>query len=312
VDETKRDPADFALWKKASGEIMEFDSPWGPGRPGWHIECSAMAKAYAKRTLDIHGGARDLIFPHHENEIAQSEGAGGEKFCRHWMHTGFLTVQGEKMSKSLGNFITLRQALAKSTPNALRLFYLLAHYRSPLDYDEEAIEAAEESVERIFNSLGLIREEIGGPDHEDQEFRKKTDDLIRSFHSNLDDDFKTPEAIAALFSLLRISNSHLSGKKDTKQLRKIHEALTEMLWILGIEEKKKGLEAARDAISALARDLGIAPSDTPEKTLEEIILLRDHARKDKDFKKSDLIRHRLKEIGITIEDKAGGVRWKAG
>jgi cysteinyl-tRNA synthetase len=310
VDETKKDPADFALWKKTKNEIIEFDSPWGRGRPGWHIECSAMAKAYAKRTLDIHGGARDLIFPHHENEIAQSEGAQNEKFCRHWVHTGFLTVGGEKMSKSLGNFITLKQALAKSTPNALRLFYLQAHYRSPLDYDEEAIEAAEESVERIFNSIGLIRESLSGPDHPDQEFRKRSEDLIDSFYKNLDDDFKTPEAIAALFGMLRISNSHLSGKKDVKQLEKIRKSLEEMLWILGMEEKKKGLEEKNDAISALIRELGGGPLETPEKTLDAIIMIRDQARKDKDFKKSDVIRAKLKEIGITLEDKLGGVRWK--
>jgi cysteinyl-tRNA synthetase len=135
VAKGKRSPLDFALWKKTQGEILEFDSPWGKGRPGWHIECSAMAKRYGKRTLDIHGGARDLIFPHHENEIAQSEAANDEKFCNYWLHTGFLTVSGEKMSKSLGNFITLKQALSSFTPNALRLFYLQAHYRSPLDYD---------------------------------------------------------------------------------------------------------------------------------------------------------------------------------
>ncbi|HSB47706.1 MAG TPA: cysteine--tRNA ligase [Candidatus Bilamarchaeum sp.] len=312
VDEKKKNPADFALWKKTRGEIIEFDSPWGPGRPGWHIECSAMARAYAKRTLDIHGGARDLIFPHHENEIAQSEGASKEQFCRHWMHTGFLTVSGEKMSKSLGNFITLRQALSASTPNALRLFYLQAHYRSPLDYDEEAIEAAGESVERIFNSLGLIREEAAGPDHPDAEFRKKSDELIASFYSNLDDDFRTPEAIAALFSLLRLSNAHLGGKKDSRQLAKILAAAGEMLWILGLEEEKKGLGNLQPAISALARELGASEGASAEETLETIIDLREKARKEKDYKKSDLIRARLKELGITLEDKAGsgGARWK--
>lgn len=309
VDETKKDPADFALWKKTSGEIIEFDSPWGRGRPGWHIECSAMARAYAKRTLDIHGGARDLIFPHHENEIAQSEGAGG-KFCAHWMHTGFLTVAGEKMSKSLGNFITLRQALSKSSPNALRLFYLQAHYRSPLDYDEDAIEAAEESVERILNSLGLIRESLDGQDQPDQEFRTRSGELIELFHRNLDDDFKTPEAIAALFSLLRLANAHLSVKKDARQLEKVYRSLGEMLWILGIEEEKKGLEGKAQAIGALALELGIQPSETPEKSLEAVISARDQARKDKDFKRSDDIRSRLKRLGITLEDKAGGSRWK--
>ena len=312
VDRLKRDPADFALWKKTRGEIIEFDSPWGRGRPGWHIECSAMARHYAKRTIDIHGGARDLIFPHHENEIAQSEGADGKRFCNHWMHTGFLTVGGEKMSKSLGNFITLRQALSKSSANALRLFYLQAHYRSPLDYDEEAISAAEESVERIFNSLGLIREETDGPDHPDEQFRKKSDELVSAFHSDLEDDFRTPEAIAALFSLLRLANSHLGASKDSRQLQKVASAVEEMLWILGIEEEKKGLEAISGRISALAGELGITPSGSAERTLEAIIDEREKARKEKDFKKSDRIRSSLNELGIVLEDRSGisGSRWK--
>ena len=312
IDETKKDPADFALWKKTKGEILEFGSPWGSGRPGWHIECSAMARTYAKRTLDIHGGARDLIFPHHENEIAQSEGAGMDPFCAHWMHTGFLTVGGEKMSKSLGNFITLKEALSRSSPNALRLFYLQAHYRSPLDYDEDALEAAEESVERIFNSVGLMREETDGAPNPDPDFRRRSDELISSFHSDLDDDFKTPEAIASMFGLLRLSNSHLSGKKDPEQLRKVLQSIEGMLYILGIEETGKGLGELEKALSSLIKELGSEPGATPEATLESIIDIREKARKGKDFKRSDLIRSRLKDLGIILEDKAGvsGSRWK--
>ncbi|MFN7991713.1 MAG: cysteine--tRNA ligase [Candidatus Micrarchaeia archaeon] len=314
VDEGKRDPADFALWKKTSGEIIEFDSPWGRGRPGWHIECSAMAEKYAKRTLDIHGGARDLIFPHHENEIAQSEGAGGGEFCRHWLHTGFLTVGGEKMSKSLGNFITLRQALSRSTPNALRLFYLQAHYRSPLDYDEENLEAMEESLERIFNSVGLIREVDTAKkgDHADHGFRKKSDELVAQFYADLEDDLKTPEAIAALFSLLRIANAHLEGRIDHAQLEKVRDSVADMLWILGIEERKAAIGSKGDALLALCAELGLPGSRSAEEALEKLIAMRDAARSEKDFRKSDLIRARLKEIGILLEDKAGsgGVRWK--
>ncbi len=312
VDETKKDPADFALWKKSKGEIMEFDSPWGRGRPGWHIECSAISRAYSKRTLDIHGGARDLIFPHHENEITQSEAAYPEKFSNLWVHTGFLTVSGEKMSKSLGNFITLNQALKHSSPNALRLFYLQAHYRSPLDYDEENLNSMEEAVERIFNSLGLITEVLEKPQtkHTDPEFRKKTEELISLFYKNLDDDLKTPEAIASLFGLFRLINSHISrGKKDSEQLLKIHNEIKEMLWMLGLVEEKKGLTDKEAGISLLAKEFGIDGSSL-EEILNLLISLRDQARANKDYNKSDRIRKRLSEIGIIIEDKPGSTRWK--
>ncbi len=315
VDETKKDAADFALWKKTSGEILEFDSPWGKGRPGWHIECSAMSRKYAGRTLDIHGGARDLIFPHHENEIAQSEAASGERFCSHWVHVGFLTVEGEKMSKSLGNFITLSQALSRNSPNALRLFYLQAHYRSPLDYDPDALEAAEESVERIFNSLGLIREaeSARATAHADHEFREKSDELIASFHAHLENDLNTPEAMAALFSLLRIANAHIgSGKHDSEQIGKVRAAIEDMLWVLGLKEERRGLDAYLSPLQGLLGELGMEAEESPEKALESLIQMRDEARASKDYKKSDLIRAKLKEIGILIEDKAGssGVRWK--
>jgi cysteinyl-tRNA synthetase len=314
VDERKKDPADFALWKKTRGGLLEFDSPWGRGRPGWHIECSAMSQRYARRTLDMHGGARDLIFPHHENEIAQSEAASGSKYCNYWLHTGFLTVGGEKMSKSLGNFITLKQALRDSTPNALRLFYLQAHYRSPLDYDPEKLRAMEESVERIFNSLGLIRElDADGDTHEDGEFRAKSDALIASFHSNMDDDLNTPEVLASLFGLLRLANSHVStGRHDRHQLRKIMKALEGMLWILGLVEAKPGIESRKEAIFSLLAE--ISPAEKPgsaEKALDSLVRIREEARKARDYKKSDLIRSRLKELGVILEDKAaGGIRWK--
>jgi len=322
VDESKKDPADFALWKKTKGEILEFESPWGRGRPGWHIECSAMSDKYAKRTLDIHGGARDLIFPHHENEIAQSEAFSGKRFCNCWVHTGFLTVEGEKMSKSLGNFITLGEALSKNTPNALRLFYMQAHYRSPLDYDPDLLESMEESVERIFNSLGLIREAQLGANgsleskgakrahHEDLEFRKKSDELISSFYKHMEDDLNTPEAIASLYSLLRLANSHISAGIDPEQITKVRESLEGILWVLGLEEEKKGIGEKADALSSLLEELGGKKVETAEKALEALISMRDLAREAKDYKRSDIIRSKLKSIGIILEDKAGGIRWK--
>jgi len=313
VDESKKDAADFAVWKKTTGEIVEFDSPWGRGRPGWHIECSAMSFKYAQRTLDIHGGARDLIFPHHENEIAQSEAALGQKFCRYWLHTGFLTVGGEKMSKSLGNFVTLRQALSKTSPNAMRLFYLQAHYRSPLDYDAENMAAMEESVERIFNSLGLVREICGkqDPGHKDGEFRKKSDGLVAAFYAQMEEDLNTPEAIASLFGLLRLANSHIESRApDREQLLKVKAAIEDILWILGLEEEAKGLDDKADALIAFAGELGIPAVTEACQALEAIVEEREKARKSKDYKKSDNIRAKLKEMGIVLEDKAGGIRWK--
>jgi len=307
VDETKEDPADFALWKKTSGEIIEFDSPWGKGRPGWHIECSAMSLKYAGGTLDIHGGARDLIFPHHENEIAQSEAATGKKFCKYWLHTGFLTVEGEKMSKSLGNFITLKQALSQFDANSLRMFYLQAHYRSPLNYDEEAITAAGESVERIFNTIGLMREiEDSRMDVKGESFSKESDQHITGFYDALEDDFDTPKAMAELFSLLRTVNSHLNGNAvDHAQLEKVRNKLEEILWILGLKEKETGLIEKTEGLGKIANEFGIEETE-PEKIIELLIELREELRKKKDYAKADDMRAKLVAIGITLEDKAAG------
>ncbi len=316
VDESKQNAADFALWKKTKGDLIEFDSPWGCGRPGWHIECSALSVLYAKRTLDIHGGGRDLIFPHHENEIAQSEAASGEKYCNIWMHPGFLTVDGEKMSKSLGNFVTVTQALQKFHPNAIRFFFLQAHYRSPVDYNEDSIEAAEESVERIFNSIGLIAEVVDkktASNHADKEFRKESDVQILAVYTQLENDLNAPEAIAALFNLLRLANSNLaSPKPDLEQLARIHKEVKEMVWILGlIEESPASLKGKKDAIDALLKELDeMAKSENAEAGLNRVIELRAEARKKKDYTRSDLIRKRLGEMGIVLEDKADGVRWK--
>lgn len=314
VDETKEDPADFALWKKTSGEIIEFSSPWGNGRPGWHIECSAMSTKYAKRTIDIHGGARDLIFPHHENEIAQSEAANGFQFVKYWVHTGFLTVNGEKMSKSLGNFITIAEVLNRYEPNAVRMFFALAHYRSPIDYNEEQIEAAGESAERLLNSLGLIMEKINekGKNKEDKEFRRNTDQLILNINAAMENDFDTPTAIASLFNLVRESNAHVSKKEtDNVQLEKIRNTIKEILWIFGIEEKNDGLEPKKQELIDLLEELGEnnAPEDS-NGIMKRIIELRDIARKQKEFSKSDLIRKKLGEIGVILEDKEGKTTWK--
>ncbi|HLD59775.1 MAG TPA: cysteine--tRNA ligase [Candidatus Bilamarchaeaceae archaeon] len=320
-DETKKSPEDFALWKKTNGEIIEFDSPFGKGRPGWHIECSAMALHYAKRTLDIHGGARDLIFPHHENEIAQSEAGTKKQFIKYWAHTGFLTVNGEKMSKSLGNFITLKDALERFTPNELRMFFIQSHYRSPVDYDEEKIKAAGEAVKRIFNSLELLKEKIDIESNEkDGKFRKETDDLIKKFYEHMDDDFNTPQALAVLFELLHSINKQ--EKNDFDQFKKLQEELQKIIDIFGLKKEDENLGNKLDDIvnvqGWLTKNLGVVrwkhiPSknktEEAEIELRQIIELRDRLRKEKKYREADIVRDKLGEIGIIIEDKEGKTKW---
>lgn len=294
-DETKEHPEDFALWKKGE-DVLTFDSPWGKGRPGWHIECSAMALKYSGgKTLDIHGGARDLIFPHHENEIAQAEGATGHKFVRFWMHTGFLTVNGEKMSKSLGNFITLKDLLSRHSPNSVRLFFLRSHYRSPVDFSESAIHSAEESCKRIFLLWEKLDEALAEekPSAPDKAFRKDCGFHISGFYSCMDDDFDTPGAIAHLFNLASLVFSHLEkGEPDLEQLAEVREKLENMLWILGLKKEE------------------IEMPEMTEKLVSLLIDLREKARKEKNFAMSDEIRKRLGELGIVLEDTEKGVKWR--
>ncbi len=312
VDKTKKDPADFALWKKGE-DLITFDSPWGKGRPGWHIECSALSMKYAGRpTLDIHGGARDLIFPHHENEIAQSEAATGKLFSKYWMHTGFLTVEGEKMSKSLGNFVTLKDCLERFSPNALRFFFVHVHYRSPIDYDEKAIVAAGESIERILNVLRLIRENESKKDVKNEEFRKKTDEYINGFYAAMDDDFDAPQAIANLFNLVKAVNVELEKEGiDQEAVSSVAHMIRDMLWVLGIKEETVTLEDRKEQLLSLAERFKIDQGLPLEEILKKFIEAREEARKRKDYETSDSIRSRLKEIGIILEDKKkGGTAWR--
>ncbi|MGV8176330.1 MAG: cysteine--tRNA ligase [Candidatus Bilamarchaeaceae archaeon] len=316
VDEKKKDPADFALWKSESGEkdpIISYDSPWGKGRPGWHIECSAMGSKYSGgRTIDIHGGARDLVFPHHENEIAQSEAAAGKTFVKYWMHTGFLTVNGEKMSKSLGNFITVKDVLGRFDPNAIRLFFALTHYRSPIDYNEKAIGAAGESVKRIFTCMDAVeRASSEKKDKEDAGFRKESDKLLSGFFDYMEYDYDTPQALASMFELVRVVNSHTSGIFiDRKQLNKIRDRMQEMLWILGLKEPVKAeLGPKADWIIKIAGEFNV-PGKGPEELLAKLIEERQKARKNREFKRSDAIRDRLFSIGIKLEDDGKNVVWK--
>lgn len=313
VDARKRHPMDFALWKAAREGEPAWDSPWGPGRPGWHIECSAMSRKYLGDNFDIHGGGFDLIFPHHENEIAQSEAATGKPFARHWMHNGFITVDQEKMSKSLGNFFLVREILDKFPPETVRFFLLSTHYRSPLDFDDQKMAAAGRGLERIKNCVRLIEEAAGGAareamNEEDDRLAGVLDRRRREFERAMDDDLNTALAIGIVFDAVGDINSYLhqssqgegpcSGIMDRSRL-----LLEDFNSVLGLFKTgasgKIVLERQDGSEGKLVGDL-----------MDLIIKIRREARAKKDWATADGIRSGLKELGIILEDTATGVRWK--
>jgi cysteinyl-tRNA synthetase len=282
--EVKRDPADFALWKAAKPGEPSWDSPWGPGRPGWHIECSAMSYRYLGAQLDLHGGGQDLIFPHHENEIAQSEGFTGVKpFVRHWLHNGWLTLDEEKMSKSLGNIITIRDALGRYGADGLRIFVLTAHYRSPLNYSEEALESGKRAAERLRTAATLPGTE-GGPqaDIVPAEYQKR-------FIEAMDSDLNTAGALATLFDLAREINR---ARDEGRSIESAQAMLRNLAGVLGLTlGEPKGAGGAGPFIDLLVN-------------------LRNKLRAEKNYAMGDHIRDELAELGIVLEDEAGGTRWR--
>ena len=290
VGEAKRDPLDFALWKAAKPGEPAWDSPWGPGRPGWHIECSAMSTGCLGNHFDIHGGGADLQFPHHENEIAQSEGATAEPFVNVWMHNGFVRVNEEKMSKSLGNFFTVREILARYQPEEIRYFILGSHYRSPLNYDDAHLDQARAGLTRLYTALrGLPEAEPAGGDA----YRARYD-------AAMDDDFNTPDALAVLFDLARDSN-RLRGH-DLSAAAALGAELRALGGVLGL--------LGQDAETYLQAGAGAAVIADVE--IDALIQRRTDARKAKDFAEADRIRDQLQEAGILLEDGAGGTTWRRG
>lgn len=298
VNSEKRNPGDFALWKKASPEhIMKWPSPWGLGFPGWHIECSAMSTKYLGSTFDIHGGAMDLIFPHHENEILQSEGATGKPFVRYWLHTGFLNVSGEKMSKSLGNFITIDAMLKKVDPEVFRFFILSTHYRSPIDYSEQNLEQAKSSLGRLKATVERLEELAAEKSAGAQESAVAAKACEQKFCEAMDDDFNTPLALAALFDLAHEGNKLMdSGKLSPAEAIAILSTFRKLGGILGVLQQPQKKETGHD----LTKEL-----------VDVIAKLRAQAREKKDFAAADLIRSEMSKIGIVLEDQSDGtVRWK--
>ena len=294
-EDEKEDPLDFVLWKpKKEGEPY-WVSPWGDGRPGWHIECSVMSRKYLGEQIDIHGGGEDLVFPHHENEIAQSEACSGMEFARYWMHNAFLNIDNRKMSKSLGNFFTVREISEKYDLQILRFFMLNAHYRSPLNFSAELMEASKNALERIrtaVDNLKYIAEHASACEltEEEAKFIKETDKFEADFDRSMDDDFNTADAIAAVFDLVKFANTHAAEGSSRAFAQALGDKIQSLCDILGIITEKK--EELLDA------------------DIEELIEERQAARKAKNFARADEIRNLLLEKGIMLEDTREGVKWK--
>jgi cysteinyl-tRNA synthetase len=307
VNEKKRSPLDFALWKKSKPGEPSWDSPWGPGRPGWHIECSAMGRKYLGVTFDIHGGGKDLIFPHHENEIAQSAGCSGQPPVKYWMHNGFVNIDKEKMSKSLGNFFTLRDIYKCHHPEVLRLFLISSHYRSPIDFSEKNLEDAEKVLSRFYEGIDAATRELASqgviapakPERAGGAFMEK-------FEAAMNDDFNTAVALAHMNEELRALNTWTKAPKSqpSQDVLARLNALKQAGQLLGLFSRSPG-EFQAELFELKNRALGL---DT--KKIEALIEERNAARRGKDWTTADRCRDELAKMGVVIEDTAGGTEWK--
>jgi len=321
VDERKNHPMDFVLWKEAKPGEPSWDSPWGKGRPGWHIECSAMSMRFLGETIDIHGGGKDLVFPHHENEIAQSEAATGRPFVKYWLHNGFVNIDSEKMSKSLGNFFTIKEVLERYDAEALRYFLITAHYRSPLDFSDQNVKEAESGLDRIYSALAKIDEVAVGSSAKpltvaaaqlkeaEQELLEKVENFSGRFREAMDDDFNTAQVLGHIFDLVRAVNRALaeSGKisADLKAiLAKARTVLDEAGEVLGIFRTRP------DSYLENARERKLAEMGISREEIEGLIEERTTARKSRDFARSDEIRDSLLARNIVLLDSAQGTTWR--
>jgi cysteinyl-tRNA synthetase len=312
VNERKRNPMDFALWKASKEGEPSWDSPWGPGRPGWHIECTAMSIKHLGETFDIHGGGADLIFPHHENEIAQSEAYTGKPFVKYWVHNGFITVDKEKMSKSLGNFFTIQEILNKFEAEAVRFFLLSTHYRSPIEFSDEQLREAETSIDRYYTTVLRIRDFLSQENGKEKagDNEKSLEDMLEKFTGRfteaMDDDFNTALAIGIIYELLRTLNKYMdekpSGRKAAGLIKKADKMLREAGNVLNLFSRSP--EEWYRALMAV-KEIGLSEADIVARIGE-----RKAAREKKDWSAADQIRKELDEKGILLEDRKDGTGWK--
>ncbi len=300
-EDEKEDALDFVLWKPKKEGEPSWKSPWGEGRPGWHLECSCMSKKYVGETLDIHAGGEDLIFPHHENEIAQSEAANGCEFANYWMHNAFLRINGDKMSKSLGNFFTVRDICQQYDPQVIRFFMLSAQYRTPLNFSQDLIEDASKGLDRILNGAEKLKEIADKKngrfimDDEQQILEEEMPKFIERFDAAMDDDLNTADAISIIFELVRFTNANTSEKSSSNFADCLYKILFELCdKVLGIHIERKAVEVADDEVAEI----------------EALIAERTAAKKEKNFAKADEIRAKLLDMGIILEDTREGVKWK--
>lgn len=295
VGEKKKDALDFVLWKTAKEGEISWDSPWGKGRPGWHIECSAMAREYLGDTIDIHAGGQDLAFPHHENEIAQSEALTGKTFARYWMHNGYINIDNEKMSKSLGNFVTVHDIIKQHDPQVLRFFMLSVHYRNPINYSEELLENTKAAFERLKTSYQNLKHRMDASAEltdNNQEWLDKIAALRSQFIKEMDDDFNTANGVSVLFDLSKLSNLYLMEKNTSAVV--IQSFINEFEALFGV------------------LGLSLKDEELVDEEIEALIEKRTQARKERNFQLADEIRDQLKEMNIIIEDTPQGIRWKRG
>ncbi|MFC4804001.1 cysteine--tRNA ligase [Filifactor villosus] len=295
VDERKNNPTDFALWKKKKEGEIGWNSPWGEGRPGWHIECSVMSRKYLGDTIDIHSGGQDLTFPHHENEIAQSEGRSGEVFANYWLHNGYINIDNQKMSKSLNNFFTVREIIEKVDPEVVRFFLLSAHYRNPVNFSQELLDASKNGLNRLYNAknkLSFLVEKAEGAMTEDERGKKEEVEAFRhQFIEAMDDDLNTADGITAVFELAKYINTHANEGSSKEFLALMKDVFEELTGVLNIVQKERS-------------------ADVDEAKILELIEQRNSAKKEKNYQEADRIRDELKEMGVELLDTRQGTTWK--
>ena len=296
INEEKKHPLDFALWKKAKEGEPYWDSPWGKGRPGWHIECSAMSCNLLGESFDIHAGGHDLIFPHHENEIAQSEAANNKPFVKYWLHFGFLNINEEKMSKSLGNFFTARDILKQYSAEAIRLFFAQAHYRGPLNFSEDLVKAAEKGIEKIQNSYNRINEELKNKNFSPKDVDFNFNQWYEKFEQAMDDDFNTSSAVAVIFDFSREINKAIDDDNISEQF---------------LTNAKNFFDNVAEGVFGLLKsDLDYSSTSLEEELIEILIKIRNDAKQEKNYALSDRIRDELNNIGIVLQDSKSGTTYK--